>query len=59
VIKYVDRANIAKNSLGLKQIHQYTKPSVEKKVARIIFLSQELISLFAEQISKKKAIPFL
>jgi hypothetical protein len=54
-----DLFNIAKNSLGLKQIHQFTKPSVEKKVARIIFLSQELIYLFAEQNIQKKAISFL
>jgi hypothetical protein len=57
--KIEDLFNIAKNSLGMKQIHQYTKPSVEKKVARIIFLSQELIYLFAEQNIEKKANPFL
>lgn len=54
-----DLFNIAKNSLGLKKIHQYTELSVEKKVARIIFLSQELIYLFAEQNIQIKAIPFL
>ena len=54
-----DLFNIAKNSLGMKQIHQYTKLSVEKKVARIIFLSQKLVYLFDEQNIEKKAIPFL
>lgn len=54
-----DLFNITKNSLGMKQIHQYTKLSVEKKVARIIFLSQKLICLFDEQNIKIKAIPFL
>ena len=54
-----DLFNIAKNSLGMKQIHQYSKLSVEKKVARIIFLSPELIYLFNEQNIDAKAIPFL
>ncbi len=54
-----DLFNITKNSLGLKQIHQYTKLSVEKKVARIIFLSQKLIYLFDEQNIEIKSIPFL
>jgi len=54
-----DLFNITKNSLGMKQIHQYTKLSVEKKVARIIFLSQKLICLFDEQNIEIKAIPFL
>jgi hypothetical protein len=40
-----DFFNIAKNSLGMKQIHQYTESSVKKKVARTIFLSQKLIYL--------------
>jgi|APFre7841882654_1041346.scaffolds.fasta_scaffold81781_1 hypothetical protein len=53
-----DLFNIAKNSLGMKQIHQYTKLSVKKKVARIIFLSQELVYLFDEQNIDVKAIPF-
>jgi len=51
--------NITKNSLGMKQIHQYTELSVEKKVARIIFLSQKLAYLFDEQNIGIKAIPFL
>ena len=54
-----DFFNIAKNSLGMKQIHQYTKSSVEKKVARILFLSQALIYLLDEQNIEIKAIPFL
>ncbi len=54
-----DLFNIAKNSLGMKQIHQYTELSVEKKVARIIFLSQKLAYLFDEQNIGIKAIPFL
>jgi hypothetical protein len=54
-----DLFNLAKNSLGMKQIHQYTRHSVEKKVARIIFLSQKLIHLFDEQNIEIKAIPFL
>jgi hypothetical protein len=54
-----DLFNIAKNSLGMKQIHQYTKSSVEKKVARILFLSQTLIYLLDEQNIEIKAIPFL
>lgn len=53
-----DLFNITKNSLGMKQIHQYTKLSVEKKVARIIFLSQKLICLFDEQNIEIKSIPF-
>jgi len=54
-----DLFNITKNSLGMKQIHQYTKPSVEKKVARIIFLAQKLIYLFDEQNIEIKSIPFV
>lgn len=54
-----DLFNIAKNSLSMKQIHQYTKLSVEKKVARIIFLSQKLVHLFNEQNIEIKSIPFL
>jgi hypothetical protein len=54
-----DFFNIAKNSLGMKQIHQYTKSSVKKKVARILFLSQTLIYLLDEQNIEIKAIPFL
>jgi hypothetical protein len=53
-----DLFNITKNSLGMKQIHQYTKLSVEKKVARIIFLSQKLVYLFNEQNIEIKSIPF-
>jgi hypothetical protein len=54
-----DFFNIANNSLGMKQIHQYTKSSVEKKVARILFLSERLIYLLNEQNIETKAIPFL
>jgi hypothetical protein len=54
-----DLFNIAKNCLGMKQIHQYTELSVEKKVSRIIFLTQELIYLFDELNIEIKAIPFL
>jgi hypothetical protein len=54
-----DLFNIAKNCLGMKQIHQYTEFSVEKKVSRIIFLTQELIYLFDELNIEIKAIPFM
>jgi hypothetical protein len=54
-----DLFNITKNSLGMKQMHQYTELSVEKKVARIIFLSQKLVYLFDEQNIEIKAIPFI
>ena len=54
-----DLFNVAKNCLGMKQIHQYTEASVEKKVSRIIFLTPELIHLLFEQNIEIKAIPFL
>ena len=54
-----DIFNIAKNSMGMKQMHQYTRSSVEKKVARIVFLTQKLIHLFDELNIEIKAIPFL
>lgn len=54
-----DYFNISKNSLGMAKMHQYTKSSVEKKVVRIVFLSQELIYLFDKQNIGVKAIPHL
>lgn len=49
--------NIAKNTLGLNKIHQYTLPSVEKKVVPIVFLATKLISLANSLNIEKKAIP--
>ena len=43
----------------MAKMHQYTKSSVEKKVTRIVFLSQELIYLFDKQNIGVKAIPHL
>jgi hypothetical protein len=37
-----DFFNIAKNFLGMNRNHQYTKVSIEKRGARIIFLTQKL-----------------
>jgi hypothetical protein len=56
--KIEDFFNIAKNSLGMKRNHQYTKVSVQKKVSRIVFLTQKLIHLFDELNIEIKAIPF-
>lgn len=56
--KIEDFFNIAKNSLGMKRNHQYTRVSVEKRVARIVFLTQKLINLFDELNIEIKAIPF-
>jgi hypothetical protein len=53
-----DFFNIAKNFLGMNRNHQYTKVSVEKKVARIIFLTQKLICLLDELNIDKRAIPY-
>jgi hypothetical protein len=53
-----DFFNIAKNFLGMNRNHQYTKVSIEKRVARIIFLTQKLIGLMYEQNIEKKAIPY-
>lgn len=50
--------NIAKNTLGLVRIHQYTLSSVEKKVAPIVFLAATLISLANSQNIDVKTIPF-
>ena len=50
--------NIAKNTLGLVRIHQYTLPSVENKVAPIVFLAAKLISLANSQNIDVKTIPF-
>jgi len=49
--------NIAKNTLGLNKIHQYTIPSAEKRVVPIVFLAAKLISLADSLNIKKKAIP--
>ncbi len=49
--------NIAKNTLGLNKIHQYTLLSAKKKVAPIVFLTTELISLANSLNIEKKAIP--
>jgi hypothetical protein len=49
--------NIAKNTLGLNKIHQYTQLSVEKKVVPIVFLAAKLISLADSLNIRKKAIP--
>jgi len=38
--------NIAKNSMNMKKNHQYTMPSIEKKVARVVLLTEKLISMF-------------
>jgi hypothetical protein len=56
--KIEDFLNITKNSLGMKRNHQYTKVSVEKKVACLVFLTQKLIHLFDELNIEVKAIPF-
>jgi Transposase DDE domain len=49
--------NIAKNTLGLSKIHQYTLLSVEKKVVPIVFLASKLIPLANSLNIRKKAIP--
>ncbi|VVB72440.1 Transposase DDE domain protein [uncultured archaeon] len=53
-----DFFNIAKNFLGMNRNHQYTKVSIEKRVARIIFLTQKLIHLLDELNIEKRAIPY-
>ena len=53
-----DFFNIAKNFLGMNRNHQYTKISVEKRVARIIFLTQKLIYLLDDLNIDKRAIPY-
>jgi Transposase DDE domain len=53
-----DFFNIAKNFLGMNRNHQYTKVSIEKRVARIIFLTQKLIYLLDELNIEKRAIPY-
>jgi hypothetical protein len=57
--KIEDFFNVSKNSLGMTEMHQYTKSSIEKKVARVVFLAQELICLFDKQNIGVKAIPHL
>jgi hypothetical protein len=42
-VEYRNFFNIAKIFLGMNRNHQYTKVSIEKRVARIIFLTQTLI----------------
>jgi hypothetical protein len=53
-----DFFNISKNFLGMSQNHQYTKVSIEKRVARIIFLAQKMIYLLDELNIDKRAIPY-
>lgn len=53
-----DYFNISKNFLGMNRNHQYTKVSVEKRVARIIFLTEKLIQLLDELKIDKRAIPY-
>ena len=53
-----DFFNIAKNFLSMDRNHQYTKVSVEKRVARIIFLTQKLIYLLDKLNIDKRAIPY-
>jgi hypothetical protein len=54
-----DFFNIAKNTLGLNKIHQYSHPSVEKKVVPIVFLAAKLIHLADSLNIRKKAISSL
>jgi hypothetical protein len=49
--------NIAKNSLHLKTNHQYTQSSIEKKVARVIFLAETVISMFYSPEIDLRKIP--
>ena len=53
-----DFFNIAKNFLSMDRNHQYTKVSIEKRVARIIFLTQMRICLLDELNIDKRAIPY-
>jgi hypothetical protein len=53
-----DFFNIGTNFLGMNRNHQYTKVSIEKRVARIIFLTQKVIYLLDELNIEKKAIPY-
>jgi hypothetical protein len=53
-----DFFNISKNFLGMNRNHQYTKVSIEKRVARIIFLTEKLIQLLDELNIDKRAIPY-
>lgn len=55
-IEIEDFFNISKNTLGLNKIHQYTLPSVEKKVAPIVFLAAKLISFANSQNIDVKTI---
>lgn len=57
-LKIEDFFNIAKNTLGLNRIHQYSLPSVEKKVVPIVFLVAMLISLSDSLDIDRKAIPY-
>jgi hypothetical protein len=42
----------------MSQNHQYTKVSIEKRVARIVFLAQKMIYLLDELNIDKRAIPY-
>ena len=53
-----DYFNISKNFLGMNRSHQYTKVSVEKRAARIIFLTEKLIQLLDDLNIDKRAIPY-
>jgi hypothetical protein len=53
-----DFFNISKNFLGMNRNHQYTEASIEKRVARIIFLTQKLIYLLDKLNIDKRAIPY-
>jgi hypothetical protein len=53
-----DFFNVATNFLGLIRNDQSAKVSIEKRVARIIFLIQKLIYLLDELNIEKKAIPY-
>ena len=57
--KIEDIFNIAKSSIGMDRIHQYTTPSVKKNVSRKIFLSAELIYLSNMLNISPKAISVL
>jgi Transposase DDE domain. len=49
--------NIAKNTLSLKKNHQYTQISIEKKVARAVFLTTAVISMFDLRNIDLRTIP--
>jgi hypothetical protein len=49
--------NIAKNSMNLKKNHQYTKATIEKKAARVMLLTEYLISMFNPIYTDLRRIP--